>query len=82
MVLDILDREGGAVEITIGASIILKEFKSANAVWRVSDLVAIYNLLKKKEVPQVDSLRTFKLESNPPHVYLEPVVLASDGSLC
>ena len=73
VVLDILDREGGAVDITIGASVVLKQFKCANAVRRVSELVEIYDLLKEKKVPYVDSLRSFKLESNPPHVYLEPV---------
>jgi hypothetical protein len=48
VVLDILDREGGAVRITIG-SVVRKEFNGPDAVQRVSDLVAIYESLKKKE---------------------------------
>jgi hypothetical protein len=50
VVLDILDRKGGAVRMTIGY-VVRKEFKGANAVQRVSDLVAIYDLLLKYGVP-------------------------------
>ena len=68
VVLDILDRGDGAVQITFGASTVLKEFMGANAVQRVSDLVAIYNLLKEKEVPYVDTLHSYKLQTDPPGV--------------
>ena len=72
MVLDILDREGGAVRVTIGA-IVMKEFKHDGAVQRVTKLVEIYDLLKMKGVPNVDTLVKYKLDGRHPWVHLEPV---------
>ena len=76
MVLDILDREGGDVQMTIGGNIVRKEFRQHeqhNAVRRVSDLIKIYKLLKAKEVPYVDTLEDYKLDHARPCVYLTPV---------
>jgi hypothetical protein len=81
VVLDILDREGGAVRMTIG-KVVKKEFLGVNAVQRVSDLITIYDLLKLKGVPNVDTLNSSNLNGHP-HVYLSPVgfeVLPVSGS--
>jgi hypothetical protein len=58
--------------MTIGA-VVRKEFKHADAVKRVSHLVEIYELLKLKKVPNVDTLQSFDIKSANPHVYLSPV---------
>ena len=74
MVLDILDREGGAVRMTIGA-VVRKEFIGEEGVRRVSQLVDIYDLLNRKNVANVDTLVGFNLNSSP-HVCLKPVGVA------
>jgi hypothetical protein len=73
VILDILDREGGAVLMTIGGNVIRKEFKGTNPIQHISGLVKIYKLLKKKGVPHVNTLFSSNLESNPPHIYLSLV---------
>lgn len=72
MVLDILDREGGDVMMTIGA-VVRKQFLSQDAIQRVSHLIEIYQILKDKNVPNVDCLDSFNTNTNPPEVFLSPV---------
>ena len=72
MVLDILDREDGAVIMTIG-NVVKKQFMGADARQRVSRLETIYKLLSIKGVPNVDSLVSSDPNRSPPHVDLSPV---------
>ncbi|PVF98299.1 hypothetical protein CPB86DRAFT_733261 [Serendipita vermifera] len=54
-----------------------------DAVERVSKLVEIYDLLKSKDVPNVDKLKSSDIEHDHPHVYLSPVgidTLPNSGS--
>jgi hypothetical protein len=56
--------------MTIG-EVVRKEFMGDNAVQRVTELIAIYELLKLKKVPNVDTLDSSNLDGHP-HVYLSP----------
>ena len=72
MVLDILDREDGAVIMTID-DVVKKRFMRDDAGQRISHLEIIYGLLSSKKVPNVDSLVSCDSHSSPPHVNLSPV---------
>ena len=61
--------------MTIG-SVVKKEFRHTDAADRVYKLVGIYNLLKRKNVPNVDTLVSFNIEPEEnqyPYVHLSPV---------
>jgi hypothetical protein len=88
MILNFSNREGGLVRMSIGA-VVRKEFGHPNAVDRVSKLIKIYNLLKIKQVPNVDTLDHAQIvnDAEPygfhPYVELWPVgydVLPYSGS--
>ncbi|PVF95529.1 hypothetical protein CPB86DRAFT_817168, partial [Serendipita vermifera] len=69
------EREGGLVQMTI-ANVVKKEFRHKDATSRVSKLVKIYDLLKSKNVPNVDKLEksyTKYTKKSCPHVILSPV---------
>jgi len=70
-----IERSGGKVLIHIGSSVVKKEFRFEGADAHVSHLVEIYELLKRKKVPNVDTLKNYSTdtESTYPHVYLSPV---------
>jgi len=53
--------------------VVKKEFKSSDAVERVNKLVAIYQLLKHKGVPNVDTLDKHNITHDRPYVQLSPV---------
>ena len=72
MVLDILDREDGAVIMTIDR-VVKKRFVHDDAGQRVSRLEKIYKLLSIKKVPNVDHLVSCDSKSSPPYVNLLPV---------
>ena len=72
MVLDILDREDGAVIMTIDG-VVKKRFMRGDAGQRVSRLEIIYGLLSSKKVPNVDSLVSCDPNGSPPYVTLSPV---------
>ncbi|PVF91819.1 hypothetical protein CPB86DRAFT_270995 [Serendipita vermifera] len=65
-------RGDGLVRMSISA-VVRKEFRHTDAVERVSKLVKIYDLLKFKGVPNVDTLISSDTEHDHPHVYLSPV---------
>ncbi|PVF99943.1 hypothetical protein CPB86DRAFT_796109 [Serendipita vermifera] len=70
-------RNGGLVHMDI-AAVVRKEFMHEDAAERVSKLVEIYDLLKSKGVPNVDTLEGFDArytKNSYPHVYLSPVGL-------
>lgn len=62
--------------MTIGA-VVLKEFRSEDGANRVSKLVKIYDLLKRKGVPNVDTLERSSTgtQGRCPYVHLSPVGL-------
>jgi hypothetical protein len=78
VVLNLSNRDGGLVRINIGA-VVRKEFRHEDALARVSKLIEIYDLLKSKQVPNVDTLDRAetvddgKTEEFYPHVQLSPV---------
>jgi hypothetical protein len=59
--------------------VVRKEFRHSDAVYRVSKLIEIYNLLKIKQVPNVDSLDRAQIvgdaetQGSHPYVQLSPV---------
>jgi hypothetical protein len=55
------------------SNVVKKEFIGVNGVQRVSDLITIYDLLKQKGVPHVDTLNSFNLNNDHSCVYLSPV---------
>jgi len=76
------------IRITIGA-VVRKEFRHPDTAHRVTKLVNIYELLKTRQVPNVDTLRSAKFfghagtEEIFPHVHLSPVgwdVIPDSGS--
>jgi hypothetical protein len=60
------------VRMSIGA-VVKKEFRHPDAVDRVSKLVEIYDLLKAKQVPNVDTLDQVNKAATHPYVQLSPV---------
>src|SRR5260370_41954253 len=72
VVLDILDRENYAVRMTIGG-VVMKEFLGGNTKERVLHLVSIYESLMRKRVPNVDTLDSYNVNVDYPHVFLSPV---------
>ena len=72
MVLDDLNRKGGAVRMTIG-NVVKKQFIGDEAVQRVTRLIGIYGVLRCKKVPNVDTLDDFRPKDNPTMVFLSPV---------
>jgi L-2-hydroxyglutarate oxidase LhgO len=58
--------------MTIG-NVVRKEFICGTAEQRVTDLVAIYESLKQKNVPHVDSLDSYDVNVKHPYVFLSPV---------
>jgi hypothetical protein len=68
--------------MTIGA-VVKKEFRHPDAAARVRKLVEIYELLKLKQVPNVDTLDRAEIREEYPYVLLSPVgcdVSPSSGS--
>ena len=76
---DTLDREEGTVKLSIGAKVVMKQFLGDDATRRISHLTKIYQLLKDKGVPNVDTLES----SQDDRIFLSPVgldVLPKSGS--
>ena len=44
--------------MSFGGGLVMKEFMTHDATQRISNLIKIYNLLKDKGVPNVDTLRS------------------------
>jgi hypothetical protein len=68
--------------VSVGAAV-KKRFMQPDAVDRVSKLVEIYDVLKAKQVPNVDTLDQANKAATPPYVQLSPVgydVLPNSGS--
>ncbi|KAG8811075.1 hypothetical protein FRC19_004115 [Serendipita sp. 401] len=65
-----IDRPGG-VEVTIGVAV-KKRFTQPDAVNHVLHLEAIYDLLKKKKVPNTDELVNINTTTDP-HIMTKPV---------
>jgi hypothetical protein len=63
---------GGLVRLNIG-TVVRKEFRHPDAIARVSKLIEIYNLLKFKQVPNVDTLDHAETREHYPYVVLSPV---------
>jgi hypothetical protein len=62
----------GGVEVTIGASVIKKKFKQVDGMSHVAHLLIIYDLLKKKKVPNTDEL--IKVDTNgDPYILTKPI---------
>jgi hypothetical protein len=72
VVLNTPNRDGGFINMWID-SVVEKEFRHVDVVERVTKLVEIYNLLKHKKVPNVDTLDSFDIKHAHPCVYLSPV---------
>jgi hypothetical protein len=58
--------------MTIGA-VVKKEFRHPDAATHVSKSIEIYNLLKVKQVPNVDILDHAEIREECPYVLLSPV---------
>ncbi|KAG8834757.1 hypothetical protein FRC17_007263 [Serendipita sp. 399] len=69
-----ITREDGLVQMRI-TDVVRKEFRHDDAITRVSNLVEIYKLLELNKVPNVDTLKSFNIntKNSHPHVYLSPV---------
>jgi hypothetical protein len=72
VVLNTPNRDDGLIQMWID-SVVTKEFRHADAVERVNKLVEIYQLLKLKGVPNVDTVDQYNTTHSSPYVELSPV---------